>query len=33
MVIDMNVSDLASGVYLVEVSQAGASTVVRLAID
>ena len=33
MVIDMNVSELASGVYLVEVAQAGASIVVRLAID
>lgn len=33
MVQDINVSDLASGIYLVEVSQGSASTVIRLAID
>ena len=33
MVQDINVSDLASGVYLVEVVQGNASEVLRLAID
>ena len=33
MVQDMNISDFASGVYLVEVAQGNASTVIRLAID
>ncbi|MBM72534.1 MAG: hypothetical protein CL847_07105 [Crocinitomicaceae bacterium] len=33
MVQDMNISDFSSGVYLVEVAQGNASTVIRLAID
>ena len=33
MVQNMNVSDLSSGIYLVEVRQGDQSTVVRLAID
>jgi len=33
MVEQINISDLASGVYLVEVSQEAAHTVIRLAVD
>ncbi|MDE0722612.1 MAG: T9SS type A sorting domain-containing protein, partial [Flavobacteriales bacterium] len=33
MVEQVNISDLASGVYLVEISQSGAHTVIRLAVD
>ena len=33
MVEQVNISDLTSGVYLVEISQLGAHTVIRLAVD
>ena len=33
MVQDMNISDFAAGIYLVEITQGNASTVIRLAID
>jgi hypothetical protein len=29
----VNISDLASGVYLVDISQSGVHTVIRLAVD
>jgi hypothetical protein len=33
MVEKVNISDLASGIYLVEISQGDVNTVVRLAVD